>query len=243
MRTYASSPLKLIFAALLVTIGCASGHTLYRGEEPATALLLGRPALVYPLPPRSALETPHGEVRMAVLGIATIAPRGADGAPVRAVHVTLVADNHDDRAPWQLDTRRQIGGLVGRGQSRAAFAASSVGQPPIVTIQPGSVARVDLYYPLPHVMQRVTQVGQFDLLWLVTTPEGAFADEASFGRMHLEAPARPDIYAWDIGWWGPSWYDPLWTEETFVNPTVVHSPPGVELTNIVTEAPPPPRMP
>jgi hypothetical protein len=210
--------------------------------------LAGKPAIVYPLPPRTADRapgdahgSPHGEIRMAALGLATIAPRGGDETPTRAVHVALVVENRDDRAPWQLDTRRQIGSLVGRGQSRAAFAASSIGQPPIVTIDPGTNARIDLYYPLPHAMQPVTLSHQFDLLWVVTTPDGAFADEASFPRMHLEAPSRSDLYAWDIGWWGPSWFDPLWTEETFVGPQIVHAAPGGTPANIVTDAPPSPR--
>jgi hypothetical protein len=180
---------------------------------------------------------------MAALGLATIAPRAAGETRTRAVHVTLVAENRDDRAPWQLDTRRQIGSLVGRGQSRAAFAASSVGQPPIVTIDPGSSARIDLYYPLPHAWQRVTQIPQFDLLWLVTTPQGPYADEASFGRLYLEAPSGPDLFAWDIGWWGPSWFDPLWTEETFGGPPVLRGASGGEPASIVTETPLPLRAP
>jgi hypothetical protein len=198
--------------------GCATNGYVRRLEESATAP--GVTPGSYRLPARS----PQGEVRVAMLGIATIAPRSRDDdSRTHAVHVRLYVD-HYEGAPWQLDTRHQIASMVGRGQSRPAFAASTVGRAPVVTIEPGATVRIDLYYPLPRVMQRVTYIPRLEFAWQLSLPEGPVEEHMVFDDLRGERPAPTDLYAWDTGWWGPSWFDPMWVEEAFVGAPVVPTP-------------------
>src|SRR5262249_14688683 len=133
MRLSSTMCLGLGLAAFIATAACSSGRYVYRPEENATARMAGRPAALYRIPPRA----PHGDVRVATLGIATLAPREHDEARMHAMHVRLIVSNNDDSGPWQVDTREQIGSLDSYGQSRPAFASAGVGHPPIVAIAPG----------------------------------------------------------------------------------------------------------
>jgi hypothetical protein len=132
--------------------------------------------------------------------------------------------------------------MYGRGQSRPAFASSTVGRPPVVTIPPGTTARIDLYYPLPRVMQRVTYIGRVEFAWQVSSPEGLpeglVQERTTFLAVRGERPAPTDLYAWDTGWWGPSWFDPLWAEEAFVGAPTLVAPPS-EQQSVVDVTPPP----
>jgi hypothetical protein len=238
MRTFRSSRLGLALVALSTTAACSSGHSFNRPDESPVGRVFGEKGGAYRVPSKS----PHGEVRIAALGIAMLAPRDHDDARTRAMHVRLVADNVDDSAPWQLDTRQQIGSMKGYGQSRSAYTASSVGHPPVVTVDPGTSALIDLYYPLPASMQRVTIVTQFELLWHVTTPAGGTVQRAAFHDLRVEKPAAGDYYAWDMGWWGPSWFDPLWVEETFLGAPVIRGP-MTEETSVINVAGPTSRQP
>jgi hypothetical protein len=183
-------------------------------------------------------QSPQGEVRVATLGIATIAPRSRDDdSRTPAVHVRLEVD-HYAGAPWQVDTRQQIASMTGRGQSRPAFASSSAGQPPVVTIAPGASVRIDLYYVLPRVMQKVTYIPRLELAWQMSSPEGLVQERMAFTDLRREPPAPRELYAWDRGWWGPSWFDPLWAEDAFVGaPTLVA--PTTEQQSVVDVTLPP----
>jgi hypothetical protein len=222
---------ELLLAFLSFASGCATGAYVHRFEESATAP--GVTPGSYRVPARS----PQGEVRVATLGIATIAPRSRDDdSRTHAVHVRLSVD-HWEGAPWQVDTRHQIASMIGRGQSRPAFAASSVGQPPVVTIQPGASVRIDLYYPLPKVMQTVTYIPRLEVAWELSSPEGPVQEQTVFTDLRDERPAPTDLYAWDRGWWGPSWFDPLWVEETFIGAPILQTPP-TEQQSVVDLTPP-----
>jgi hypothetical protein len=177
-------------------------------------------------------------VRVATLGIATIAPRSRDDdSRIPAVHVRLIVD-HYAGAPWQVDTRHQIASMRGRGQSRPAFASSSAGQPPLVTIPPGASVRIDLYYVLPSVMQRITYLPRLEFAWQLSSPDGLVQERMAFTDLRREPPAPRELFAWDRGWWGPSWFDPLWAEEAFVNaPTILA--PTSEQQSVVVVTPPP----
>jgi hypothetical protein len=223
--------LDLLLVALSFASGCATGGQLHRFEESATAP--GVTPDSYRVPARS----PQGEVRVATLGIATIAPRSRDDdSRTHAVHVRLLVD-HWAGPPWQVDTRHQIASMTGRGQSRPAFAACNEGLPPVVTIQPGTSVRIDLYYPLPRVMQRVTYIPRVELDWQLSSGDGLVQEQTVFTDLRGEVPAPTDLYAWDRGWWGPSWFDPLWVEQAFIGAPILQAPPG-EQQSVVDLTPP-----
>lgn len=200
-----------LVALVAAAAGCSSARYVYRPEENAMARVSGHTAAYYDVPPQS----PHGDVRVATLGIATLEPQDEEGERIHAMHVRLVVANNDDVAPWQLDTRQQIGSLDHDGQSRPAFATASIGRPPIVTIARGASATIDLYYPLPESMQKASKVPHFEVLWRVQTPEGAVAERTTFERLRIEPPPAPGYDAWEMGWWGPGWYDPFWPDDAF----------------------------
>jgi hypothetical protein len=225
-------------AALSLAVGCSSARYLYRPEENATARIDGRPAAYYRIPAQS----PHGDVRVAVLGISRLEPQGRDGREswdessdghIQAMHVRLIVDNNDDTAPWQVDTREQIGNLDHYGRSRPAFAALSAGQPPVATIHPGTSETLDLYYPLPASMQKASEIPHFEVLWRVQTAEAPVSERTTFERLRIEAAAAPESYACGMGWMGPGWYDPYWPNYAFWGA------PGVTYGRPPAYAPPP----
>lgn len=227
--------------------GCASAQYIYQPEENATASVSGRTAAYYRIPPAS----PHGDVRVATLGITTLEPTSDGQERVRAMHVRVVVDNNDDTAPWQLDTRQQIASLDSYGQSRPAYASTSFGTPPVISIAPGASVAVDLYYPLPEDMQKASEIPHLSLLWSVQTPEAPVTERTSFQRVEIEPP--PSYYAgvgWGYGWYGPGWgwgwYDPFWPDYTFWGAPVVgpsyYSAPGVNVAPPAHMPPPAVRV-
>jgi hypothetical protein len=97
--------------------------------------------------------------------------------------------------------------------------------------------RIDLYYPLPKVMQRVTYVPRVAFAWQLDSAEGLVQEQTVFTDLRGEPPAPTDLYAWDRGWWGPSWFDPLWVEEAFVGAPILQAP-SSEQRSIVDATPP-----
>jgi hypothetical protein len=239
VRARPAIPLVLCAVALAWSAGCAEGRYVYSPEENATARLSGQPAAFYQIP----LQSPRGDVRVATLGIATLAPQGDEENRIRTMHVRMVVDNNDEVATWQVDTREQLGSLDRYGQSRPAFASSSAGRPPLVAIAPRASVTLDLYYPLPADMQKASEIPQFSLLWRVETPEGAVAERTSFERLRIEPPPPQGYYAWGLGlgWgWGPGWYDPLWPDYAFWG-TPVLAMPYYARPVVRGPRPPPPR--
>jgi hypothetical protein len=243
IRFLLPAPRLALGVALLASIaGCGTGGKyVYRPEENATARVSGQAAALYRIPP----EAPHGDVRIATLGIATLQPRGDDDDRIRTMHVRMIVGNNDDVAGWQLDTRQQIGGLDRYGQSRPAFASSSPGRPPVVTIAPSEKATIDLYYPLPEDMQEASEIPHFEVLWRVQTAQATVAERTSFERLRIEPPAPRVYYGWDLGWgtgwgWGP-WYDPFWADYAFSGAPALAAPYYERPIVRGAPRPPPPR--
>lgn len=235
MRVASGWCLGLGLAGLAPSAGCSTAQVLHSPEENATARVSGHPAAYWRVPPRA----PHGDVRVATLGIATLQPQGDEDDHLHAMHVRMVVADDDDRGPWQIDTREQIGVLDGYGQSRPAFADASIGRAPIVTIAPRTSATVDLYYPLPESMQKASGVPHFELLWRVHTQETPVAERTSFDRLRIEPPAPTGYHAHD-GEWGPSWYDPFWPDYTYWGAPVLG--PAYHQRPVVQGSLPPPAV-
>jgi hypothetical protein len=215
MRLVSTLRIGLGWIALMLIGGCAAeSNYIYRPEQNPTASVAGRPAALYQIPP----ESPRGAVRIAALGIAKLEPSGGEAEKVRAMHVRMVVDDNDT-TEWTVDTREQIGVLGGSGQSRPAFAASSTGLVPVVTIPPSGSAAVDLYYPLPAPMQKASRVPHFEVLWRVHTAERVVAERTSFERLLFDV--TPPDYAVADAWWGPGWYDPFWPHFGFYGSVVL----------------------
>jgi hypothetical protein len=215
MRTISPSQLGFGLAALVLTSSVfTSSCAANRGpssESPASHVS-GAPAALYPVPPSS----PHGEVRVTTLGIATLQAGRDLLDDTHALHVRMIVTNDDDRTAWEVDTREQVAVLDRYGRSRPAFASCTSGRPPLVTIVPGASVAMDLYYPLPKAMQQVEPVPLYELLWHVHTAVGKTVTErTSFQGTWLEKASATAGHNWDWNLWHPGWYDPFWPEEAF----------------------------
>jgi hypothetical protein len=217
MRFYSAARFGIALAALPCGAGCSTALHAQRPDENGTTSASARPAAYYEIPARR----PHGDVRVATLGVATLEPRGDDTDRVQAMHVRLIADNNDDAAAWQIDTREQTTALDGYGQSRPAFASASVGRPPLVTVVPGDSTTIDLYYPLPSPLQRAAGIPHVDVVWRVQTPEGLATRRTTFDALHVEPPPFDQVGSW--GWWGLGWYDPFWPDYAFAQAPTLSS--------------------
>lgn len=202
--------LGLALPVLACAAACATTGSATHPDDAASGAGPEAHATYYEVPSRA----PHGDVRVAALGVATLEPRGDDADRVQAMHVRLIADNTDDAAAWQIDTREQAAAIDGYGQSRPAFAAASVGRPPLVTVVPGDSATIDLYYPLPAPLQEATAIPAAALQWRVQTPGGQVTVRTRLAAMHVERPPASDRVA-SSEWWGTGWFDPFWRDDSF----------------------------
>jgi hypothetical protein len=210
MRPISPSLLGFGLAALVLTSSCAANRSPSASESSSN--VSGAPAALYPIPPAS----PHGEVRVATLGIATLQPGRELMDRLKALHVRMTVTNDDDRTAWEIDTREQHAILDRYGRSRPAFASSTSGRPPLVTIVPGASVAIDLYYPLPATMQHAERVAFYELLWLVQTgTPKPVTQRTSFQGTWIERPSATPGHSWDWTLWHPGWYDPFWPDEAF----------------------------
>ncbi len=200
-----------VLAVLFCAAGCGEERPAASADGVGSANVSGGPIALYPIP----ASAPHGEVRVTTLGIATLQPSSELAGRLRALHVRLTVTNEDDRGAWELDTREQVGILDHFGRSRAAFASSTSGRPPLVTVVPGGSAVVDLFYPLPSAMQGASRVPLFEVLWAVRTPQKPVVERTRFEGTWLERATASGQFAWDWSVWHPGWYDPFWPDDSF----------------------------
>jgi hypothetical protein len=172
----------------------------------ATAVVQGRVAAEYPVPP----ESPTGDVRIASYGITSVAPRGS-GASARALHLRVVLANSGPTA-WAFDTREQRLDLSGTGPLAPSFASADTGAPPpLVTVPPAGKRVVDLFFVLPAALQQPGKLPQFDALWRVNVGARVVAERAPFERLIVEPTYGK---AWDYGP-GYYWGEPYWMNPAF----------------------------
>jgi hypothetical protein len=172
--------LVLLLAAAAGAASCVpeAGY-LYHPAEQATAILAGRPAARYGIPP----ESPRGSVRVATFGVRTLESRSGT---IRALRVRLTIANNDDAGPWEVDADALrvaygSGDVVGPACVRARpFAARRV------EIAPGDEAIVDAWFALPAGAEDAMSVPRFDLLWRVRTPARDVAERTPFELFLVE---------------------------------------------------------
>lgn len=205
-RGRAAAVLALSVAAVSA---CASRKFVYEPAVSSSAVVEGRPASYYPIPP----EAPRGDVRIATFGFADISPEGSD-EEIRALHLRMVIANNSD-AQWVVDTRDQRVLLPRDGESRPAFANVDEGTAPVVEIPPGGKRTLDLFYPLPPHLEKASELPSFDTVWRVQTQTGTVAQRTPFERLDVTPayygsayPYAYGGYGWGYGWGPPYYYDP-----------------------------------
>lgn len=191
---------------VLGVAGCASQQYYYQPAEQATAMLGGRPAARYGVPP----ESPRGDVRVATFGVASVDMSAEGSLPV--LHARLVASNNNGEGPWTLDTREIRVQIRGQRQVGPAFLSADAEGLPVIEIAPGQSRRVDLYFPLPDELRSARDLPEFDVLWRLQTDTREVAERTPFERLRVEPAFEADV-AYGVGmgiapsWW---WYDPFY---------------------------------
>jgi len=168
----------VVLAAMLAMPAYACGPRTY-GYAPVTntsAQVSGHLAAELAFPP----DSPHGNVRLATLGLTQ-----ASGGGTRSIHVRMVAENRG-REPWIVDKREQELAVAVGDAARATVVRADIvqprGAPDRVEVRPGETATIDLFFPLPPGAQGARDVPAFDAVWVVRAGSRAVATRTPFER-------------------------------------------------------------
>jgi hypothetical protein len=145
-------------------------------------------------------ELPAGQVDIASLGVVQLTPD--DTPAMSTLLVRVIVANHSDRTPWAFDARTAMVAL-GDWHERATFANSDRGTLPVVILDRGETALVDLYFALPSAP---ADLSRFDLAWQLSTGQGLRDDQTRF----IVDDARPQTVTVThrAGWGSRWWFDP-----------------------------------
>jgi len=203
---------KLLPFVVLVA-GAAScmpeARYVFHPAEQATAVVAGRPAARYAIPP----ESPRGSVRVATFGVRSLA---TGSGIVRSLHVRMTIANNNDTGPWQLDADAMRAAYASGEEAAPLCVNARAASAPNVVVEPGGQAIVDAWFPLPTGAEGAESVPRFDLTWQVQTQEREVAERTPFERIRIEPEPAPTARN-DLGMWPAWWYDPF----LFAGPPVV----------------------
>lgn len=173
----------------------------YRPAEQATAMVAGRPAARYGIPP----ESPRGSARVASFGITDVE---TNTGTVPTLHVRLTLANNNDSGPWTIDARALRVTYEAGEVCHPAFINTRKPGVPELSIAPGETGVVDAYFLLPLGAEGAAGIPRFDLAWTVDTPDREVAERTPFERIHLEPPITMQT-GYGLGWWyAPPFWEP-----------------------------------
>lgn len=159
---------------------CTPTHYRYAPLTTTSAELVGAPAATY--------EMPGGDVRLAMLGIASLRSNGLEDSTLRAVHIALAASNRSDEH-WTVDASEARLSMVVRRERSDIYATTlEVGRAPVVDVPPRSTRMIDLYFPLPIQLANKDALPSFEVLWTVHAGTRTITERTPFQRT-LSAPA------------------------------------------------------
>jgi hypothetical protein len=144
-------------------------------------------------------ELPAGQVDVASFGLVELTPDETPAMPT--LHVRLVIANQSDRQPWAFDARTAVLEL-GDWRERATFANSDRATLPVVILDRGDTALVDLYFALPAH----GDLDHFAVAWQLSTGQGLRAERTRF--FAEVAPHVPAAVTHRTGWGSHWWFDP-----------------------------------
>lgn len=178
-------------------------------------------------------DLPAGQVDIASFGIVQLTPDDTPAMPT--LHVRLVVTNQSDRTPWAFDARTTMLGL-GDWRERATFANSDRATLPVVILDRGETALVDLYFALPPAC---TDVSQFDVAWRLSTGQGLRDEHARFVIDDTRSPDAAVTHR--IGWGTRWWFDPAheWASFYHQDGVITPRPPA----RVLVTKPPVSRLP
>jgi hypothetical protein len=209
---------RMSLALVVVLVSCAEGTYAFEPAVRRGALLAGRPAAYYPVPPAA----PRGDVRVASLGTTKVRLQG--GLEVPVVQVRLVVANNSN-SEWVVATRDQLAAIAGEPLRAAAFVNTDSDRAPLVAIPPGERRTLDLFFALPKGMTKPKDIPYFDVIWRLRTGQEEVAERTPFERFEIEPAAAPLVdYGFATGFGPYWWHDPFWPSFWFGPPVIVYPP-------------------
>jgi hypothetical protein len=84
--------------------------------------------------------------------------------------------------------------------SQPEHATADLGtSPPLVEVGPGGRRIVDLYFPLPSVVQDATKLPSFDIYWTLGMNGRALQRRTTFDRRAIQPQVDTwTVYGWDV---------------------------------------------
>ncbi len=163
------------------------------------------------------LGNSEGTVHAMSLGIVDLKSHKS-GAQYSALHLGVTLFNSKGTLTWSVAPRDLKVQLSGLGTSIPAYVRSNSTVPATITIPPGTVRRVDLYYPLPPDKKVANEFNGFNFQWKLTSGKESFAQTTPFIRKPTHDPKRfvevntgsqHQDMVWDMEEASPSfwWYD------------------------------------
>jgi hypothetical protein len=165
-----------VAAAALVC--CAPARYFYAPVQTTSADLEGAPAAIYEMPS----DSPRGDVRIAMLGVAALRPGGLEDSTLSAIHVALAVSNRSNER-WTVDPSEGHLTLVMNHERSDIYATTAeIARTSPVVIPPRSTRTIDLYFPLPLTLQKENKLPPFEVVWSVHIGSRAITQRTPFQR-------------------------------------------------------------
>jgi hypothetical protein len=145
-------PQSLLALALILLTGACSSSPKYRYEFAAGEARYDAP------------EGSSGNVRIMALG-----PADVTSSNIRVMHLRMIINNGDKSEAWVLSMPDERLFLPDQGSNQPAYvdAGEKLGSFSQVTIPPGQVKTVDLYYVLPQRFREADEIPRFAFEWKI----------------------------------------------------------------------------
>jgi len=204
-------PGPLVFALALALSACASEYA-YVPRAGDVVTVEGRAGAEYPVP----ADAPRGSVRVSSDGALDV---GNEDERMRALHARVVVTNRSD-VPWTFDVREPRAIIDGEERAAAFATAGADAETPVVTIAPGAVRAIDLFFPLDGSSD---EVPLFELRWRLTAGAAPVQERTPFERVDVDDAPEPAYEPYYGGFvWGPSyWVNPLYPRWRFAGTVTV----------------------
>jgi hypothetical protein len=155
-------------------------------------------------PAPTGLGGPGGTVDVVSFGVTEVT--ADEVGPVQTLHVRFVIGNRRDAIAWTFDTSG-VQLATGATTSRPLFVNANAATLPLVRIERGERATVDLFFPLPPSITEDPRATAFEVAWEVFTPARRLAGHAAFARDLVVSPrSRIDEVGTAESWWSDATY-------------------------------------
>ena len=180
--------LKILLTAVSISTlsgACAYQQYRYVPTEHAATLSTDHTEAVYQEP----AEKPSGSMRVQYAGIEDLVS-GTDQSKVPALHLRLVASNSAESGNWNLSSRDTFVSFPDGVRAEAVIS-----KPASLSVGPGELRGMDLYFTLPEKLNSSGKLPEFDFHWQVQAINQNIAETTGFDRVK-----DPDVYAYREGY-------------------------------------------